>query len=104
MDKALHDRIARVAYDLFERRGRRSGCEKEDWLEAEKIVRAELAAEMAAKRLHEWEAEAHKVAVKAEPKKPVSKKAAPAEAGKKAAKQPAKTSSSKKKNFPQAAV
>lgn len=39
MDK-LHDEIARVAYELFEKRGRVHGYEMENWLEAEKIVRA----------------------------------------------------------------
>ena len=32
--------IARVAYQLFERRGGEHGHDLEDWLEAERIVRA----------------------------------------------------------------
>ena len=32
--------IARVAYELFERRGREPGHDFEDWLQAERIVRA----------------------------------------------------------------
>jgi len=32
--------IAKVAYELFERRGRTAGRELEDWLEAERIVRS----------------------------------------------------------------
>lgn len=36
--KGLHDEITRVAYELYEKRGRAHGYELEDWLEAEKIV------------------------------------------------------------------
>jgi len=32
--------VARVAYELFEQRGRTPGRELEDWLEAERLVRA----------------------------------------------------------------
>ena len=32
--------VTRVAYELFERRGREDGHDLEDWLEAERIVRA----------------------------------------------------------------
>ena len=38
MKKGIHDEIARVAYELYEKRGRTHGYEFEDWLEAEKIV------------------------------------------------------------------
>ena len=31
--------IARVAYELFERRGRAHGHDQEDWFEAERILR-----------------------------------------------------------------
>jgi hypothetical protein len=34
----LHDEIARVAYELYEKRGRAHGLDLKDWLEAEKIV------------------------------------------------------------------
>ena len=37
-----HARIARKAYDLFERRGRSEGHDVEDWLEAERLVKEEL--------------------------------------------------------------
>ncbi|MGE5301453.1 MAG: DUF2934 domain-containing protein [Acidobacteriota bacterium] len=37
-EKALHDEIARVANELYEKGGRVSGNELKDWLEAEKIV------------------------------------------------------------------
>jgi len=36
--KGLHDEITRVAYELYEKRGRAHGHELEDWLEAERIV------------------------------------------------------------------
>jgi hypothetical protein len=36
--KGIHDEIARVAYKLYEKRGKAHGHELEDWLEAEKIV------------------------------------------------------------------
>lgn len=37
---SLHDEIARVAYDLYEKGGRTDGRDSENWLEAEKIVLA----------------------------------------------------------------
>jgi hypothetical protein len=40
----LRQRIAEVAYDLYLRRGRVPGHEMEDWLEAERRVRAQSAA------------------------------------------------------------
>ena len=36
--KGIHDEIARVAYELYRKRGRAHGHDLEDWLEAEKIV------------------------------------------------------------------
>jgi hypothetical protein len=36
--KNIHDEIARVAYELYEKRGRAHGHELEDWSEAERIV------------------------------------------------------------------
>jgi hypothetical protein len=38
----LRGRIALKAYELYERRGCEGGREMEDWLEAERIVMAEL--------------------------------------------------------------
>lgn len=44
MDKAkLQHEIARVAYGLYEKRGRVHGCAEEDWVAAEKIVMARYA-------------------------------------------------------------
>jgi hypothetical protein len=36
--KGLHDEIARVAYELYKKRGMAHGHDLKDWLEAEKIV------------------------------------------------------------------
>jgi Protein of unknown function (DUF2934) len=104
MDKALYNRIAKVAYDLYERKGRRNGCQEEDWLEAEKTVKAQLAKEAATKKGQVPKAEAQKVVAKAEPQKGAARKAAPAETRKKAGKPAAKTSASKKKIFPEATM
>ena len=38
--RASREEVARVAYELFERRGRKPGHDVEDWLEAERIVSA----------------------------------------------------------------
>jgi len=37
-DKKVYDEVARVAYELFEKRGRIHGYSHADWLEAERIV------------------------------------------------------------------
>lgn len=31
--------VARVAYELFQRRGGTHGCDRQDWFEAEQVVR-----------------------------------------------------------------
>jgi hypothetical protein len=38
----FYARVARRAYDLFERRGREEGHDVEDWLEAERLVKDEM--------------------------------------------------------------
>jgi hypothetical protein len=45
MKKDLQDKIAKIAYDLYEKKGRREGCHFEDWIEAERIVIYEQAGE-----------------------------------------------------------
>ena len=40
MEKNLHDEIAKVAHELYERRGWVQGHELQDWLDAERIVLA----------------------------------------------------------------
>ena len=46
MKRDVQERIAKVAYDLYEKKGRREGCHFEDWIEAERIVMYEQAAEL----------------------------------------------------------
>lgn len=36
--------VARIAYELYERRGRQDGHALDDWLEAERLVRRQQAA------------------------------------------------------------
>lgn len=67
MKKHLFSEIERVAYDLYEKRGRSSGYELEDWLKAEKIVMERHAKEI------EKEARAMKTE-KAQKKKPAAAK------------------------------
>ncbi|HEX9427692.1 MAG TPA: DUF2934 domain-containing protein [Candidatus Polarisedimenticolia bacterium] len=43
--QALHRRISARAYDLFIKRGSRHGHDREDWLEAERLVHIEFEAE-----------------------------------------------------------
>jgi hypothetical protein len=38
----MWDRIATKAYELWEERGRREGCELEDWVDAEAMVMEEI--------------------------------------------------------------
>jgi hypothetical protein len=38
----LRDRIAKKAYELYERRGRQPERHVEDWLKAEEIIRKEM--------------------------------------------------------------
>ncbi len=39
----LHARVSVVAYAFYERRGREDGHDVEDWIQAENIVREEMA-------------------------------------------------------------
>lgn len=60
----LHDEIAKVAYELYEKSGRISGRDVENWIEAEKVVmaRAKKVAIAAVKQVGEKvEAAAQKV-------------------------------------------
>lgn len=40
MNADLHDEIARLAYQLYEDRGRRDGFHEQDWLRAEQQIRS----------------------------------------------------------------
>ena len=42
----LHARVARLAFSLYERRGRVDGHDVDDWIEAERAIRQEMAAEV----------------------------------------------------------
>ena len=44
-DKLLHQRTAEKAYELYECRGCCHGLDLEDWLEAERLVLAEIEAQ-----------------------------------------------------------
>jgi hypothetical protein len=41
-DRALSERIAQKAYELYLKRGQIDGYDVQDWLEAEKLVMAEM--------------------------------------------------------------
>jgi len=41
-DRALNERIAQKAYELYLNRGQIDGYDVQDWLEAEKLVMAEM--------------------------------------------------------------
>lgn len=41
----LYEKIARIAYELYEKNGYIQGCDLDHWLEAEKIVMVRLAGE-----------------------------------------------------------
>jgi hypothetical protein len=63
----LNDEIAKVAYELFERGGRQHGKDKENWSEAEEIVKARHAAP-------EKKAETRKAAPVSTPQKTTTEK------------------------------
>lgn len=44
--KDFYDEVARVAYDLYEKRGRIHGHDTADWLKAEMIVKKKYEKEM----------------------------------------------------------
>lgn len=53
----LHEEIAKLAYELYERSGRAEGRDKENWLEAEKIVMARHAGDLGIAKQMELSAE-----------------------------------------------
>lgn len=72
----LHEEVAKVAFELYEKSGRSDGKHAEHWFEAEKIVMARLA------ERKEIEATGAKGLVKKD-KKPLAKTKAKATAAKK---------------------
>ena len=67
-DKNLYDEIVKVAYDLYEKRGRVHGCHLEDWLEAERIVLERHAKEIEKEASTIGSTKGKKVSAKTEPK------------------------------------
>jgi len=43
----VRERIAKIAYELYERRGREAERDVEDWLKAEELVRKEMTGDRA---------------------------------------------------------
>jgi hypothetical protein len=41
-DENLYERVAQKAYELYQERGEESGHDLEDWLTAERLIKAEL--------------------------------------------------------------
>jgi Protein of unknown function (DUF2934) len=81
MDRLMQEKIAKVAYELYEKRGRQHGHQDEDWLAAEKLVLARIAREGTMKKATDARASAQKMAAGKEireetrkkPTKPLSK-------------------------------
>lgn len=85
----LRDEIAKVAYELYVKRGRGEGCHFDDWLEAEKIVMARysvaaqgqgkpLKAEKQKTRARAQKGKETETAAKVSAKKKIATKKAPA--------------------------
>jgi DUF2934 family protein len=68
----LHEEIARLAYELYERGGRAEGRDRENWLEAEKIIKARHAGDLGVARQMELSAESVAKKVKEAVKETVS--------------------------------
>lgn len=43
---ALHEKIARKAFELYEQRGHLHGYDMEDWLEAERLIFREMKSQL----------------------------------------------------------
>ncbi len=78
-----HEEISKMAYELYERSGMIPGREIENWLKAEKIVKARYAEQMkaASDAPPLKKAAAKTAAAKAERSKAEPRKAAPKKAG-----------------------
>ena len=85
----LRDEIAKVAFELYEKRGRGGGSHLDDWLEAEKIVMARhsmsaeakgkpLKAEKQKTRRRAQKEKETEAAAKVSPRKKITAKKAPA--------------------------
>lgn len=49
-EQAHRERIAKKAYELYEKRGPSDGCDVEDWLEAERLILEQLEDQRSVKR------------------------------------------------------
>ena len=56
-EEFLHDRIARKAYEVYERRGYTHGRDLDDWLRAEELLRVEIQAQSSIERRRDREAQ-----------------------------------------------
>jgi hypothetical protein len=72
---SLHEEIAKVAHELFEKGGREHGKDREHWLEAEKIVRMSHANRHSAQKVRPRSLNAPKTA--GGKKTPAARKASP---------------------------
>ena len=70
----LHEEIARIAYELFERDGSQHGKDVEHWREAERLVRARHAAEEEKGRAEKTEKAAPRPEEKSTGKAPLVRK------------------------------
>lgn len=71
-DMNLHEEISKLAYELYEKSGKAEGKDRENWLEAEKIVRARHAGDLGVARQMELSAESVAKKVKEAVKETVS--------------------------------
>ena len=67
-NKNLYEKISRIAYDLYEKRGKAHGHDIEDWLEAERIVMERHVKEIEHEAKVISSAKRQKAAKKAKPK------------------------------------
>jgi hypothetical protein len=49
----LHDRVAALAYSIYERRGCQHGHDVEDWIQAEKAILEEIASRQYRNKIRE---------------------------------------------------
>ncbi len=68
----LHEKIAKLAYELYEKSGRIEGRDRENWLEAERIIKSLQAS--AAKRKTKSIEQSGKIATRGKVTKKATKK------------------------------
>ena len=85
-NKNLYEKISRIAYDFYEKRGKVHGYDLEDWLEAERIVMERRVKEIKREAKAISSAKRQKATKKAEPKTLKSSQKKPGKTAKKTAK------------------